>query len=52
MTSIHCPHLTDIFSDLPAVKPKEKKEKKVKKAAEKKSVFKDDVGEFACFFPF
>ena len=38
---------TDIFSDLPASTPKAKETKKKPKkaAAEKKSVFKDDVGE-------
>lgn len=33
---------TDIFADAPSAKPKEKKKKKT---AEKKSIFKDDDGE-------
>lgn len=37
---------TDIFSDLPQAKPKEKKPKKKASAAAKKTVFKDDIGNF------
>ena len=36
---------TDIFADIPAAKPKEKKGKKKTKGGGEKSMFKDDVGE-------
>lgn len=35
---------TDIFSDIPKAKPKEKKTKKKTPAGPKKTIFKDDIG--------
>ena len=39
---------TNIFDDLPVTKPKEKKSSR--KKAEKKSVFKDDIGKISLTF--
>lgn len=42
---------TDIFSDIPKAKPKEKKPKKKTSTAPKKTIFKDDIGKIGQILP-